>query len=492
MNILLIYPKFPDTFWSFSYALPFIGKKAAFPPLGLITVAALLPEQFQIRLVDLNVEALGDADLAWADMAFISAMAVQRKSAVHVIDRCKAKGLKVVAGGPLFTAQPCDFGQVDHLVLDEAEVTLPAFIADLANGCPQRIYNADGYPDIHQSPIPLWGLIDTRRYASLNIQYSRGCPFNCDFCNITALFGHTPRTKTPQQVVAELDVIYQAGWRGNIFFVDDNFIGNKRSLKEHLLPALIQWRKNKKGCVFFTEASINLADDPELMDMMVQAGFDTVFIGIESPDEICLAECRKTQNQNRNLLQNIKIIQRTGLQVTGGFIVGFDSDTAATFRRQIEFIQKSGIVSAMVGILNAPPGTRLFERLYRENRVVEKFSGDNVDGSTNIVPKMGLDRLLEGYRSIMAHIYSPRHYYRRVRTLLAEFGTLPAQAPLDYQRVLAIFRSGIRLGILGKERFNFWHLLFWTLLRKPKLLPLAVTLAIYGYHYRRICELHIL
>ena len=492
MNILLIYPKFPDTFWSFSYALPFIGKKAAFPPLGLITVAALLPEQFQIRLVDLNVGSLTDADLAWADMAFISAMAVQRKSTVHVIDRCKAKGLKVVAGGPLFTAQPCDFGQVDHLVLDEAEVTLPAFLTDLKNGCPQRIYNADGYPDIHHSPIPLWGLIDTRRYASLNIQYSRGCPFNCDFCNITALFGHTPRTKTPQQVVAELDVIYQAGWRGNIFFVDDNFIGNKRSLKEHLLPALIQWRKNKKGCVFFTEASINLADDPELMDMMVQAGFDTVFIGIESPDEICLAECRKTQNQNRNLLQNIKIIQRSGLQVTGGFIVGFDSDTAATFRRQIEFIQKSGIVSAMVGILNAPPGTRLFERLYRENRVVEKFSGDNVDGSTNIVPKMGLDRLLEGYRSIMAHIYSPRHYYRRVRTLLAEFGTLPAQAPLDYQRVLAIFRSGIRLGILGKERFNFWHLLFWTLLRKPKLLPLAVTLAIYGYHYRRICELHIL
>jgi radical SAM superfamily enzyme YgiQ (UPF0313 family) len=381
---------------------------------------------------------------------------------------------------------------VDHLVLDEAEVTLPAFLTDLKNGCPQRIYKADGYPDIHHSPIPLWGLIDTRRYASLNIQYSRGCPFNCEFCNITALFGHTPRTKTPQQVVAELDVIYQAGWRGNIFFVDDNFIGNKRSLKEHLLPALIQWRKNKKGCVFFTEASINLADDPELMDMMVQAGFDTVFIGIESPDEVCLAECRKTQNQNRNLLQNIKIIQRSGLQVTGGFIVGFDSDTAATFRRQIEFIQKSGIVSAMVGMLNAPPGTRLFERLRRENRVVEKFSGDNVDGSTNIVPKMGLDRLLEGYRSIMEHIYSPRHYYRRVRTLLAEFGTLPAQAPLDYQRVLAIFRSGIRLGILGKERFNFWHLLFWTLARRPRLLPLAVTLAIYGYHYRRICELHIL
>lgn len=284
MNILLIYPKFPDTFWSFSYALRFIGKKAAFPPLGLITVAALLPEQFQTRLVDLNVDALGDDDLAWADMAFISAMAVQRKSAVYVVDRCKAKGLKIVAGGPLFTAQPYDFGQVDHLVLDEAEATLPAFLADLKNGCPKQLYRAKEYPDICRSPVPLWGLIDTRRYASLNIQYSRGCPFNCEFCNITALLGRTPRTKTPQQVVAELDAIYQAGWQGNIFFVDDNFIGNKRCLKEHLLPALIKWRKDKKGCVFFTEALINLADDPELMDMMAEAGFDSVFIGIETPD----------------------------------------------------------------------------------------------------------------------------------------------------------------------------------------------------------------
>jgi radical SAM superfamily enzyme YgiQ (UPF0313 family) len=237
MNILLIYPKFPDTFWSFSYALRFIGKKAAFPPLGLITVAALLPEQFQTRLVDLNVDALGDDDLAWADMAFISAMAVQRKSAVHVVNRCKAKGLKIVAGGPLFTAQPCDFGQVDHLVLDEAEATLPAFLTDLKNGCPKQLYRAKEYPEIRRSPIPLWGLIDTRRYASLNIQYSRGCPFNCEFCNITALFGRTPRTKTPQQIVAELDAIYQAGWRGNIFFVDDNFKDNTRSHKETLLPA---------------------------------------------------------------------------------------------------------------------------------------------------------------------------------------------------------------------------------------------------------------
>ena len=492
MNILLIYPKFPDTFWSFSYALRFIGKKAAFPPLGLITVAALLPEQFQTRLVDLNVEGLTDDDLAWADMAFISAMAVQRKSAVDIIDRCKGKGLTVVAGGPLFTAEPDAFEQVDHLVLDEAEITLPAFIADLQSGRPKKIYNADGYPDIHRTPVPLWGLIDIHRYASLNIQYSRGCPFNCEFCNITALFGRKPRIKAPQQVVAELDAIYQAGWRGNIFFVDDNFIGNKRSLKEQLLPALIDWRRDKKGCVFFTEASINLADDPELMDMMAQAGFDAVFIGIETPEADSLTECCKTHNKNRDLLEDVRKIHRSGLQVMGGFIVGFDCDPPSIFQRQIDFIQQSGIVTAMVGMLQAPPGTRLFQRLAREQRVSSEFSGDNVDGRTNIIPAMGLDKLIDGYRTIMKQIYSPRQYYQRVRRILKELKVPAATTPFDRQRILAFWRACLRLGLLGKERFQYWRLLAWTMMRKPRLLPLAVTLAIYGYHYRKICELHIL
>ena len=492
MNVLLIYPQFPDTFWSFSFALRFIGKKAAFPPLGLITVAALLPGQCQIRLVDLNVDSLIDDDLAWADMAFISAMAVQRKSVVHVINRCKGKGLKVVAGGPLFTAEPDAFAQVDHLVLGEAEAALPAFIADLKNGCPKKIYHADGYPDMHQSPVPLWDLVPMRRYASLNIQYSRGCPFNCEFCNITALFGRTPRTKTPRQVVAELDVMYQAGWRGNIFFVDDNFIGNKKALKEHLLPTLIEWRKDKKGCVFFTEASINLADDPELMDMMAEAGFDSVFIGIETPDADSLTECCKSHNKNRDLLQDVKKIHRSGLQVMGGFIVGFDSDQPSIFQRQIDFIQQSGIVTAMVGMLQAPPGTRLFERLAREQRVCAQFSGDNVDGGTNIIPAMGLDKLIDGYRAIMQQIYSPRKYYQRVRRILKELKGPVATTPSDLQRILAFWRACLRLGVLGKERFQYWRLLTWTLTRRPKLLPLAVTLAIYGYHYRRICELHIL
>jgi radical SAM superfamily enzyme YgiQ (UPF0313 family) len=492
MNVLLIYPKFPDTFWSFKYALNFIRKKAANPPLGLLTVAAMLPDEFQKRLVDMNVDALADADLSWADMAFIGAMAVQQDSAKQIIARCRQSGLKVIAGGPLFTSEPDAFEEVDHLVLDEAELTLPSFLEDLKNGRPEKIYRATGFCDLHRTASPAWELIDMKKYASMSIQFSRGCPFNCDFCNVTALFGHRARMKTSQQVLAELDRIYAAGWRGNIFFVDDNFIGNKPYLKTTLLPALIDWRQDKKGCVFYTEASINLADDAELLDLMVKAGFDSVFIGIESPDEDSLTECRKNQNKNRDLLQNVKIIQHSGLQVTAGFIIGFDSDTPSTFRRQIDFIQKSGIVTAMVGILNAPPGTRLFDRLQRENRVDGKVSGDNVDGTTNIIPKMGLPRLLEGYRSIMGHIYSPRHYYRRVRTFLAEFGTPKARTPMDFQRVLAFFHSSFRLGILGKERFQYWYLLFWTLIRKPRLLPLAVTLAIYGHHFRKICDLYIL
>jgi len=492
MNVLLIYPKFPDTFWSFKYALSFIRKRAAFPPLGLLTVAALLPDEFQKRLVDVNVDGLTDDDLSWADLVFIGGMAIQRDSAKQIIARCKAKDLKVIAGGPLFTAQPEAFEEVDHLVLDEAELTLPPFLEDLKNGHLKKIYRASGFCDLHQTPIPSIDLIHTKRYASMAIQFSRGCPFNCEFCNVTALFGHRPRLKTPQQIIAELDNIYDAGWRGSIFFVDDNFIGNKQYLKAQLLPALIEWRKDKRGCVFFTEASINLADDPELLDMMVKAGFDSVFIGIESPDDACLRECHKTQNRNRDLLQSVKTIHQAGLQVMGGFIVGFDSDTHSIFQRQIDFIQQSGIVAAMVGILQAPPGTRLFDRLQGENRVVSAFSGDNVDGTTNIIPKMGLERLLDGYRSIMKQIYSPRNFYRRVRNSLQELKAPSITMPMDVQRILAFFRSCFRLGVWGKGRLHYWHLLLWTLLRKPRLVPLAVTLAIYGHHYRRICEIHIM
>ena len=491
MNVLLIYPQFPDTFWGFKHALKFIRKKAALPPLGLLTLAAMLPEDWSKRLIDVNVNPLSEKDLEWADCAFISAMVVQRESARETISRCKAAGLRVIAGGPLFTSEHDSFGDVDHFVLNEAETTLPLFLADLETGKAGHIYETTKFCDIRTTPAPMWELADMKRYASMSIQFSRGCPFNCEFCNVTTLFGHRPRIKTAEQLIFELDGLYNTGWRGQIFFVDDNFIGNKRYLKTRLLPALIEWQKGKKGVPFFTEASVNLADDEPLMAMMFEAGFDSVFIGIETPDTECLAECNKVQNGNRDLVESVKRIQRSGLQVQGGFIVGFDNDTQSIFQRQIDFIQNSGIVTAMVGLLQAPAGTRLYERLKEEGRLLGNMSGDNVDGTTNIIPRMDLEVLHNGYRNIMHYIYSPKHYYSRIQTFLREYKAPKVEISLDFQRFMAFFRSNIHLGILTKGRFQYWKLLFWTLCRRPGLFPLAVTLSIHGHHFRKICQLYL-
>jgi radical SAM superfamily enzyme YgiQ (UPF0313 family) len=491
MNILLVYPEFPDTFWSFKHALRFIRKKAVSPPLGLMTVAAMLPTGWNKRLVDLNATGLSQKDLEWSDYVFISGMVVQRESARALIARSKAAGKKVVAGGPLFTLEYDQFPEVDHFVLNEAELTLPPFLADLAYGRPQRIYATGEYPDILLTPPPLWELANFKNYDSISIQFSRGCPFHCDFCNITSLLGHRPRTKSAPQIVAELDRLYALGWRKNIFFVDDNFIGNKKILKTEVLPALIEWRKGKVGMAFSTEVSINLADDDELMRFMTQAGFDTIFVGIETPNEDSLVECSKNQNKGRDLVANVKKLQRAGLQVQGGFIVGFDNDTTSIFQQQFEFIQKSGIVTAMVGLLQAPPGTRLYERLKGEGRLVNEISGDNADGSTNIIPSMGLETLREGYRKLVEQIYTPKLYYARVMTFLREYQPPKIHLRIEPQYVMALWRSIYQLGIRGAGRAQYWKLFFWTLFRRPRLFPLAITLAIYGFHFRQVASLHI-
>jgi radical SAM superfamily enzyme YgiQ (UPF0313 family) len=439
----------------------------------------------------LNVTDLTAKDLAWADYVFISAMTVQRDAACIVIARCKEAGVKVVAGGPLFTMEHEQFPEVDHFVLNEAELTLPPFLADLANNCPQHIYAASEYPDIRQTPTPLWRLADLKQYDSVSIQFSRGCPFNCDFCNVTALLGHRPRTKTTEQIIAELDSLYALGWRKSIFFVDDNFIGNKKQIKTELLPALIEWRKGKVGMRFSTEASINLADDPKLLKLITQAGFDTVFVGIETPYEDSLTECSKSQNKGRDLVESVKRLQRAGLQVQGGFIVGFDNDPPSIFQQQIDFIQKSGVVTAMVGLLQAPLGTRLYERMQQEGRLVKEFSGDNVDGSTNIIPKMGLEPLKEGYRRLLNQIYAPKFYYERVMTFLREYHPPRMRFHPDPQYIFALGRSIYQLGIRGVERTHYWRLFFWTLFRRPRLFPLAITMAIMGFHFRQVTELHV-
>jgi radical SAM superfamily enzyme YgiQ (UPF0313 family) len=496
INVLLIYPEIPDTFWSFKHALKFVGKKVSSPPLGLVTIAAMLPKHWNPRLVDLNIRELSLDDLLWAEYSLVSAMTVQRESSRKAIKLCKDAGLLVVAGGPLFTVEHEHFPEVDHFVLNEAELTLPEFLRDLSRGRGKRVYATDRFADIEQTPVPRWDLLELDQYASMSVQYSRGCPFSCDFCNVTALLGRTPRTKSAPQMIAELDSLYANGWRGGIFFVDDNLIGNKRRLKTELLPALVSWRKGKKGMPFGTEASINLADDKELLTMMVEAGFDTVFIGIETPNEASLAECGKGQNICRDLIRDVKRIQRFGIQVQGGFIVGFDNDEPAIFSRLVDFIQQSGITTAMVGLLQAPPGTKLYSRLKQAGRLREGISGDNVDGTTNILPAMTLESLHDGYKEILRNIYSPKAYYQRVITFLQEYNLPRTKKPWQIrgfsESLTALFRSIFRLGILGQERFHYWKLFFWTLLRRPRSLPLAVTLAIYGYHFRRVCELRVL
>lgn len=491
MKILLVYPEFPDTFWSFKHALKFVHKKAGAPPLGLLTVAAMLPADWEKRLVDLNVDNLLDDDLSWADYVFVSAMIVQRESAHAVIRHCKLAGAKVVAGGPLFTMEYEQFPEVDYFILNEAEETLAPFLRDLEQGQAQHVYASTEYPDIHQTPAPLWQLVNLKQYDTVSIQFSRGCPFNCDFCNVTALLGHIPRTKTAAQIIAELDGLYTLGWRKSIFFVDDNFIGNKKHIKAEVLPALIEWRKGKTGMPFSTEVSINLADDPVLLQLMVQAGFDTVFVGIETPNEDSLTECSKNQNKGRDLVESVKLLQRAGLQVQGGFIVGFDNDSPSIFQQQIDFIQKSGIVTAMVGLLQAPLGTRLYSRMEQEGRLLHDFSGDNVDGSTNIIPKMGIEPLRKGYREILDQIYSPKFYYERVLTFLREYQPPKIRIQLEAQYFLAFWRSIYQLGIRGVERVQYWRLFFWTLFRRPRLFPLAITFAIYGFHFRQVAELHV-
>jgi len=492
LNILLVYPEYPDTFWGFKHALRFVSKKAAFPPLGLLTVAAMLPKDWKKKLVDMNTRTLTDRELAQADYVFISAMSVQRESARQIIKRCKKLCVKTVAGGPLFTSAAEEFDDIDHLVLNEAEITLPLFLKDLEIHKAKHLYTSMERPELNDTPIPAWELLDIRKYSSMNVQYSRGCPFDCEFCDIVVLNGHRPRTKSKEQLLTELDAIYHRGWRrGSVFIVDDNFIGNKKKLKAETLPAIAEWMKGK-GYPFtlLTESSINLADDEELMTLMVKSNFNMVFVGIETPNESSLAECGKHNNENRDMIADVKKLQNHGLQVQGGFILGFDNDDPTSiFESLISFIQKSGIVTAMVGLLNAPRDTKLHKRLGKENRLRSVFSGNNTDFSTNFIPKMNMNTLIDGYSKVVRTIYSPKQYYERIILFLKEYR--PARRKISRvhnEDVAALIKSLFILGMKEHGRQYFWKLIVWTLAKRPRSFPLSITLAIYGFHFRKIAE----
>lgn len=484
MKILLVNPSYPDTFWSFKHVLRFISKKAAYPPLGLLTVAAMLPAGWDKRLVDCNVEELTGEHIAWADMVFIGAMLVQKEGAREVIRRAKEAGKTVVAGGPAFTSSPQLFPGVDHFVLNEAEVTLPLFIRDLAAGEPKPFYASDEKPDITRTPTPLWSLIEFKHYATMAIQYSRGCPFNCEFCDIIVMNGRVPRTKAPRQVIRELRALYDAGWRGSVFIVDDNFIGNKAKVKE-LLPEIIDWQKrHRHPFQFLTEASVNLAQDEELMRLMSLANFHKVFLGIESPSPESLKECSKHQNTALDLSRAVDAIHGHGMQVMAGFIVGFDSDTKSIFEAQMEFIQKVGVVTAMVGVLNALPGTRLWHRLKAENRLLADTSGENTDGSVNFIPAMGVETLMTGYKNLVASLYNPTHYYTRINTFLSKYKPT-VRTRLTALDLVAFARSMWAIGLRSRSRRHYWRLVVRTGFTRLRSLPIAVELAIHGLHFEK-------
>jgi radical SAM superfamily enzyme YgiQ (UPF0313 family) len=489
MNVLLVSPQIPTTFWSAKYAVRLISRRAAFPPLGLLTVAAMLPRTWNLRLVDLEVSRLRDADILWADYVMIGAMIVHKSSVDLVLERCRRLGRTVIAGGPLFTTGYEEYAGKVHAVLGEAEEAIVDIVRDMESGELQPSYGAAAqFPDVTRTPIPRWDLVDLRHYATACVQFSRGCPYNCEFCDIIVMNGRTPRTKAPQQMILELEALVRAGWRGGVFVVDDNFIGNKKKVKE-FLRALVAWRARSKPKIeFLTEASVNLADDDELLDLMVQAGFRRVFLGIETPVAASLNECQKFQNTRTSLATSVRKIQRSGLEVMGGFIIGFDNDPRDVFELQFDFIQKTGIAAAMVGLLTALPKTQLYHRLLGEGRLQAASSGNNTELSLNFIPKLDREFLIDGYRRLMHALYEPRTYYQRVLTFLAEYRPRGPRMRPSWRDVRTFVKSLWVLGVVRRGRRAFWAYLATVLLRHPHKLSRAMSLAIHGFHYRMVAK----
>ena len=490
MKVLLVNPEFPDTYWSFRHALPFEGKRCAFPPLGLLTVSALLPASWERRLVDLNIEKLRTSDIEWADMVMATAMLVQEESLREVVRRAKASGKRVVIGGPYITTTIHDLPEADHIFLGEAETTLPQFIEDLARGEAKRSYQAAERPPLSATPLASFELANMKRYSAMSVQYSRGCPFSCEFCDIIEIYGRVPRTKSNQQMLVEFQALYDLGWRGTLFVVDDNFIGNKKNVRL-LLPEIAKWQKERDyPFSLLTEASLNLADDDALLASMRDAGFHRVFIGIETPVAESLHEAQKPQNRG-DLLGSVKKIQSYGMEVMAGFIVGFDNDPLDIFERQIDFIRKSAIPLAMVGLLNALPDTQLWRRLEREGRLLgNDATGNNTVCSLNFKTIMDPALLIQGYQRIMQTIYSPREYYERALVSMKRTATEFVERPhYNALNALASFtRILVRLGVFDRERREFWRFFTKTLLKHRNRFAESMRLAAMGYHFRKLSD----
>jgi len=499
MRVLLIYPKFPKTFWSFDRAVELMGHQVLLPPLGLITVAALLPQHWEYQLVDCNVREVSQAEWEWADLTILSAMIVQKKDLAHQIDLAKQHKCRVAVGGPFATSTPEaeELKKVDYLVLDEGEITLPKLVEALSRGAATGTLTADGEkPDLSTSPIPRFDLLDRHAYAMMAVQFSRGCPFQCEFCDIIVLYGRKPRTKTPQQLIQELEVLYNLNWRGDVFLVDDNFIGNKRSVKL-LLSELEPWQKcHSYPFSFTTEASIDLANDEELMDQMVASGFNRTFLGIETPDTTSLTGAGKHQNTRTSLLEAVDRITGKGLLVMAGFILGFDGERAGAGQRIVDFVNQSNIPVAMLGILQALPKTALWHRLEAEKRLIKldtKFETGIQTNLLNFLPSRPMEEIAVEFIEAFDQLYEPSNYLERIFKYSTMLGSKRGQLRTSFKGVVAhLNRPAAIAGVLTlfwnqglrrKSRWLFWRYLIKIMVERPQVLDQYLWMCLLNEHF---------
>ncbi len=493
MKTLLVYPEFHQSFWSFEKTIQLVGRKTFIPPLGLITVAAILPQEWDIKLVDCNVRSVTEADWDWADLVIFSGMIVHRANLLGLIKEAKARGKKVAVGGPYATSVPheCQEAGADFMILDEGEITIPMFVEAIAKGETSGVFRSGGEkPDVTTTPIPRYDLLDLKAYAMMSVQFSRGCPFQCEFCDIIVLYGRKPRTKTPQQLIAELEYLYELGWRETVFMVDDNFIGNKRNVKL-LLKELQPWMA-KKGYPFSfnTEASVDLAQDQELMDMMVACNFGSVFLGIETPDEASLKVTKKFQNTRDTLSESVDRIISSGIRVMAGFIIGFDGEKSGAGDRIVRFVEKTNIPLALFSMLQALPDTALWHRLEKEERLLGQSADINQTTLMNFVPTRPVEEIAEEYIQGFWDLYDPIAFLDRTYRCYRILGNakypkkeFKAKKPFDWQALKALLIIVFQQGFLYKTRVKFWVYLFSMIRHNPGGVISYLTVCAYMEHF---------
>jgi radical SAM superfamily enzyme YgiQ (UPF0313 family) len=488
MRVLLLYPLFPKSFWSFEKVLELVNRKALLPPLGLITVAAILPQEWEFKLVDRNVQAVTEAEWEWAEIVILSAMIVQKPDFLALIREAKCRGKRVAVGGPYVTALPQDAeaAGADYLILDEGEITLPLFAAAVERGEPIGRFTANGEkPDVSLTPIPRFDLLNLNAYDNMSVQFSRGCPFQCEFCDIITLYGRKPRTKTPQQLLAELERLYELGWRRTIFMVDDNFIGNKRNVKL-LLKELKPWQEEHQYPFHFnTEASVDLAQDSELMDAMVDCNFKAVFLGIETPDEASLTLTQKYQNTRDSLSDAVERITRSGLRIMAGFIIGFDQETSGAGDRIVRFVEHAAIPTAFFSMLQALPNTALWHRLQKEGRILKAPDNPNQTSLMNFIPTRPMEEIAREYIQSFSELYDPLRYLNRT---YRHFLKLPPPKhiglrKIDWVTLRALLIIFWRQGVVRKTRWRFWSNLFGILRHNPRVWDHYLTICAIGEHF---------